>query len=244
MRPDEYVRMHRLERDHWWFEGKRGVVESLLSRAGIGAPSPDEVVLDVGCGTGAALEAFGCPAVPVGMDDHREALRFVDRDLVRRVQGRATRLPFRSSSVDRVFLLDVAEHVGDDEAVFREIRRVLRRSGFAIVHVPAHPALWSGHDEAMHHVRRYRRSELEAKLGRGGLEPIVLTWTFAGILVPAAVVRTARRRSGSADFDSVPRWLDPWLRMLQKLETAWLRRADLPFGLSLGALVRSSDSVS
>lgn len=244
MEHEEYDRMYALEREHWWFRGKREAVRALLRRAGIGTPARGEVVLDVGCGTGAALEALGPPGIAVGIDDHEEALDFARRrGPVRPLRATATALPVAGGSVHRLFLLDVAEHVPDDCALFGEVLRVLRGDGVAVVHVPAHPSLWSPHDEVMHHVRRYRRSELVEKLRDAGLEPVAVTYTFAGTLVPAAAIRWWKRRIGSeirADFGLVPRWANRFLLAWQRGEAAWLRRRSLPFGLSLAAVVRPS----
>ena len=153
----------------------------------------------------------------------------------------ARRLPFRDASVDRLFLLDVAEHVPEDRLVFSEVRRIVKPAGIAVIHVPAHPRLWSPHDEAMHHVRRYTRPELARKLEESGLATLVLTYTFAAILVPAALVRAVKRRDGAgerADFGVSPGWANGPLAIWQRIEAAWLRRLDLPFGLSLAAVVR------
>jgi ubiquinone/menaquinone biosynthesis C-methylase UbiE len=240
--PEEYERMHRLERNHWWFRGKREAIAALLDRTGIGPPTSGERIVDVGCGTGAVLERFGAGATAVGIDDHVEALRYAGRRPgARLMRSDARRLPFRDASVDRLFLLDVAEHVDDDRRVFAEVRRVLKPAGVAVVHVPAHPSMWSPHDEAMHHVRRYTRPELAAKLEEAGLATLAFTYTFAAILAPAACVRAVKRRNGGAeraDFGVAPRWANAPLSIWQRVEAAWLRRLDLPFGLSIAAVVR------
>lgn len=245
MEREEYARLHALERDYWWFRGKRAAVGALLSRAGLGPPAPGDVVLDVGCGTGLSLATLAAPGRAVGLDDHAEALAFAREAGARRlVRGSATALPFLDGAVDRALLLDVVEHVPDDAAVLAEVRRVLAPGGVAVIHVPAHPRLWSPHDEAMHHARRYTRAGLAGRLRAAGLEPLVLSWTFAGILAPAAAVRWWKARrpgAGSADFDVSPGWADGPLAAWHRLEAAWLARRDLPFGLSLGTVVRRAD---
>jgi SAM-dependent methyltransferase len=239
--------MHRLERDHWWFRGKREAIAALLERAGVDPPKWGERIVDVGCGTGAVLERFGAGAVAIGIDDHEDALRYArERSGARLARADARALPFRGGSVDRLFLLDVAEHVREDARVFSEIHRVLAPDGLAIVHVPAHPWMWSPHDEAMHHVRRYTRSELAGRIQAAGLEPLLLTYTFGGILLPAAAVRAWKRRgtrtttAERADFDVAPRWMNRTLAAWQRVEAAWLERGNLPLGLSLAAIVRAA----
>jgi SAM-dependent methyltransferase len=238
--------MHRLERDHWWFRGKRAAITALLERVGAAPPGPRDLVVDVGCGTGAILERFAAGAVAVGIDDHEDALRHAREKsgaLLARSDARA--LPLPTASVDRLFLLDVAEHVPEDAAVFSEIRRVLKPTGLAVVHVPAHPRMWSPHDEAMHHVRRYTRTELEARIAEAGLAPVLLTYTFGALLLPAAAVRAWKRRGSArdsagerADFGVAPRWMNRVLAGWQRVEAAWLARANLPLGVSLAAVLR------
>jgi SAM-dependent methyltransferase len=236
--------MHRLERDHWWFRGKRAAIAALLERAGAAPLGPRDIVVDVGCGTGAVLERFGAGAVAVGIDDHEDALRHArDRSVALLARSDARALPFRAASVDRVFLLDVAEHVPEDAAVFAEIRRVLKPTGLAVVHVPAHPRLWSPHDEAMHHVRRYTRSSFEARIAEAGLAPVLLTYTFGALLLPAAAVRAWKRRGAEtagerADFGVAPSWMNRVLAGWQRIEASWLARANLPLGVSLAAVLR------
>lgn len=245
MEPEEYGRMHRLERDHWWFRGKRAAIAALLGRAGAAPLGPRDLVVDVGCGTGAILERFAAGAVAVGIDDHEDALRYArEKSGALLVRSDARGLPFRSASVDRIFLLDVAEHVPEDAAVFAEIRRVLKPTGLAVVHVPAHPRMWSPHDEAMHHVRRYTRAELERRIAEAGLAAVLLTYTFGALLLPAAAVRAWKRRDDRAeareraDFGVAPGWMNRVLAGWQRIEAAWLARANLPIGVSLAAVVR------
>jgi SAM-dependent methyltransferase len=238
--------MHRLERDHWWFRGKRAAIAALLDRAGAAPPDPRDLVVDVGCGTGAILERFGAGATAVGIDDHEDALGYArEKSGALLVRSDARALPFCAGSVDRIFLLDVAEHVPEDAAVFAEVRRVLKPTGLAVVHVPAHPRMWSPHDEAMHHVRRYTRAELEARIAEAGLAPVLLTYTFGALLLPAAAVRAWKRRSAGresagerADFGVAPAWMNRMLAGWQRIEAAWLAHANLPLGVSLAAVLR------
>lgn len=240
MEREEYARLYELERRFWWFRAKRKYVQALLDRAGAGEVGPDTIVVDVGCGTGATLARFGGGAMALGLDDHADALRFArERSATHLTRANATSLPLGSRTVDRLFLLDVAEHVSDDGALFGEVRRVLKPRGVAVIHVPAHPRLWSPHDEAMHHVRRYTRRRLEECLRGAGLETIVLSWTFAAVLVPVAVVRWWKghgRGGTTSDFDTSS-GAGPLLAVWHRMEAAWLRRGDLPFGVSLGAVV-------
>ena len=64
-------------------------------------------------------------------------------------------------------LMDVLEHLDDDDAALREMIRLTRPGGLIVITVPALRWLWSDWDVVLHHRRRYhRRPILAAKTGR------------------------------------------------------------------------------
>ena len=83
---------------------------------------------------------------------------------------------------------DVLEHIADDGAAAREIARVLRPGGVFIFSVPAHPWLWSAHDVALWHQRRYRRRELVRLLGGAGFRLRWLSY-WNSVLFPVVAAR-------------------------------------------------------
>ncbi len=82
--------------------------------------------------------------------------------------GRLEELPWPDASFDLITCLDVIEHTPDDRATLRELRRVCRPGGFLLVTVPAYQLLWSLHDEANHHYRRYSRRMLREAAADAG----------------------------------------------------------------------------
>ena len=130
-------------------------------------------LLDAGCGTGGNLAAFGPGR---GVDPAPEAVAACRARGLDVVQARLEALPFDDGAFDLVLATDVLEHVDDDVAALRELRRVAAPGAVLLVTVPAHPRLWSAHDVALHHRRRYRRAELLARLRAAGWDPVVVTW--------------------------------------------------------------------
>jgi SAM-dependent methyltransferase len=231
MRPEAYAEVRAVEDRHWWFRGRRRLLWALLRRTG-GLPAGARV-LDAGCGTGRNLVEFG----GVGVDPAPEAVAACRaRGLTDVVRAPVEALPFPDGSFDVLLAADVLEHVGDDAAALRELRRVARPSARLLVTVPAHPRLWRAHAAAPHHRRRYRRAELLARVRAAGWEPVVATWWNA-FLLPAIAV--ARRRSRGADHARTPAWLDGVLALPLALE-AWLigRGVRLPAGVSLALACR------
>jgi SAM-dependent methyltransferase len=237
MEREAYDEMRAIEDHHWWFLGKRRMLRPHLRSA---LTEPGAIVVEIGCGTGAnlaLLERDFARARPLGLDRDPHALELC--------RGRAlgaglvladgSRLPFRARSVDCLVALDFIEHVDDDRALIREFARVLRAGGVLIASVPAYPALWSKHDEFLHHKRRYRTGELEAKFVEAGFN-IRRQNGFNFLLLPLiALVRTIRRKSASApstDFFELPRPVNAALAGLFVLEDWLVRAVGVPFGTS------------
>ena len=239
MNREEYEKTYRTEKSFWWFVAKRRLVEALAERALGGRGGR---ILDLGCGTGANLEALGRRGEAFGVDLAAEALECSSRrGLTALAAGNARRLPFREESFDLVTALDLLEHLEDDAAVLAEAFRVLRPGGWFLATTPAYPWLWGAHDLALGHQRRYRRSELGARLKQAGFLPGRLSYFF-GMLFPALLpVRLWQKRWGNPE-ETVS--YEPWPPLNRALLAACLIELklnswiSLPFGTTLVALAQ------
>lgn len=244
MNPQEYERMRALEDWYWWFVARR---EAALRFLDDYAPKRNTLrVLDAGCGTGALLDdlARRPHTEAVGVDVSPEALALTRaRGAAKRlVGGDLTRLPLAENRFDAVTALDVLEHVQDDRAAAAEIARALRPGGVLVVSVPAYRFLWSAHDVALHHQRRYVAGELRRVLEDAGLEIVRLTYLLT-LLLPIAVAvrwsqRLLRRGEAKANLVEVCPTINRCLIALQRAELGWATRVSLPFGVSILAVAR------
>jgi SAM-dependent methyltransferase len=195
MEGTEVRKLAELEDDHWWYRERR----HLLAKA-ISGLTPGRA-LDIGAAGGGntrVLRQHGWDAIALeyGADGAEVAH---DRGLAT-LRGDATRLPLADASLDLVVAFDLLEHLQDDDAAVAEVRRVLKPTGTYLVAVPADPKLWSDHDEAVDHVRRYTRQGLLDLLDRGGFEVTdVRSWNV--LLRPVVAMR--RRTSSGSDLDDV-----------------------------------------
>lgn len=226
--PERLDRLRAIESDHFWFVGRRQMVAGLVP-----ATLASGVLVDVGCGTGATLRGLAGPdAMPVGIDRHPPAHGEQDG----RVQGDVHALPIADGAADAVLALDVLEHV-DDAAAARELRRVLRPGGVAVVTVPAFPSLWSFRDADAGHRRRYRRRGIVAVLEHAGLQCEFASYAMCSTLPLVVVSRLVGRRGPTtrdAEDRVPPRAVNRALRGLLAGEARWLAgRHRLPFGSSL-----------
>lgn len=257
MEDHEYATLFAQEEEYFWYRGLRRLVEqqaalALGRRAGrrttaTGGPgtsrSEGARILDAGCGTGGMLARLARQGAPTGLDFSATALRFARRRTgAPLLRGSVERLPFRDEAFDLIVSLDVLYHraVASDLEALREFRRCLRPGGTLILNLPAFESLRSSHDAAIHTARRYRRGPLRALLGSAGLETARVTY-WNTLLFPALAAVRLRRRSQArpvSDLTTLPGPLNRLLAAILDLERAWLRTADLPFGLSLLVVAR------
>lgn len=231
MDEDEIRKSAALEDRHWWYSSRRRMLRRLVSPVAPGR------ALDVGCGSGgntAVLRDLGWRVTGLEYSEAAaELARARGLDIVR---GDATRLPFTDGSFDLVMSTDMWEHIDDDEAVARETARVLRPGGRALVAVPCSMKLWSGHDVALGHVRRYEKDTLRARIEGAGLEIVdVHSWNV--LLRPVAMVRRRRTSSGSeSEMEETSPPVNAGLKLALAIESH-LPVHRLP-GISLVALAR------
>jgi SAM-dependent methyltransferase len=234
---------HEAENRHWWYRGRRTVLEGAI--AGLGLPVPARI-LDAGCGSGRNMVELARLGTVTGIELSETSVALArQRDVGEIVAGSVLEMPFADDSFDLAVSLDVIEHLEDDLTALRELRRVLAPGGALLVTVPAYQWLWSGHDKINHHYRRYTRRSLQRVAEQAGWQQLRTTY-FNSLLLPAAIVLRVldRVNRGKTTESSLDLWVPPapvnWLleRPLA-LEAALIAHGGrIPAGLSLLAVFR------
>ncbi len=207
MERDAYLEMAQTEERHWWFEGRRRILNSIVKSALNGVPDPE--ILEIGAGTGGNLGWLSRHGRVSAVEMNEEARNIAaGKSGIEVVLGALPdRMPTMHRSFDLVVLLDVLEHVEDDVEALKGIGPLLGHRGRLLLTVPAYPWLWSAHDVFLHHKRRYTKSSLQASLTSAGLRTERLTH-FNSLLFPMAIrgahVRT--RRQAGADCWHAGAW--------------------------------------
>ncbi|MBC8002137.1 MAG: class I SAM-dependent methyltransferase [Opitutaceae bacterium] len=235
-----YRKFFAVEKRHWWFVARRRIVLDLIQHR-LRIP-PGAAVLDIGCGTGAILQALSQRYNATGLDQSPLAIELCHQQrIANALLGDFEVLPDRNQRFDLITLLDVIEHLDDDLTLLKASRERLTPGGSVLVTVPAWPSLWSKHDDLNHHRRRYRRGPLRDVLQRAGFE---VTWIsyYNTVLFPLALAHRLFEKSRPDRPDPAleipPSTLNSLLISLFAAERYWLRVGSFPTGLSLIAVGR------
>jgi ubiquinone/menaquinone biosynthesis C-methylase UbiE len=245
MEQDFIRRYGDLDEWHWWFRGRRRILETILDRElGRGVP---RTVVSVGCGPVRRLgwlRPYAGGGHITGLDFELEngAGRLPGTSFVR---GSAETLPFADATVDLLIAADVLEHLRHDGMAVAEIVRVMRRGGLVVITVPALPSLWGSQDVVSHHYRRYTKGTLRELLAPA-LPQARLQYFNTLLFPPVAATRWLRRVLGSSDrvrsdFDgAAPGFANEALATVFAAERVLVTRVPLPIGVSLLAIARTA----
>jgi SAM-dependent methyltransferase len=232
------------EERHFWFRGLRRQARDLLVR-GLAGRAPG-LIVDCGAGTGRNLDWLSGLGPAVGVELSPTGLAHGRRHGRRLVQGDVTHLPFADASADVASSFDVLYALDEADAAraVREMWRVLRPGGLAIVNVAALDILRGSHSALTLEKQRFTKPRLSALLTDAGFRVERLTFTHMSSFPVALAVRAVERLTGragtasDADLRVPPALINALFDGALRLEAAWLRRGNLPIGSSLLALAR------
>ena len=168
---DYELQTHRVEDSHWWYQGRRAIIERVMAPllGELAAAGGRPRILDAGCGSGRNMLELAPHGEVTGVELSLPSAELARaRGLGEVIGGSLEELPLADNSFDLAVCLDVVEHLQDDERALRELRRVVAPGGALLVTVPAYQWLWSGHDEINHHHRRYNAGTLRSVAERAG----------------------------------------------------------------------------
>jgi SAM-dependent methyltransferase len=193
MNAEEYSKLEQLEKEHWFYSGKREIVRYWIHK--LHPLTTTSLLVDCGAGTGQFAAEMRSECRVLAIDDHEESIQIATAklggDSVKR--GNAVALPLPDKSVDCLTALDVLEHVQDDAKAMTEFARVLKPGGLVVLTVPALPALWSDWDVSLHHFRRYTRRGWLNLLQHPGFT--LEHWNFVNVAALPLVYASRKWRS-------------------------------------------------
>ncbi len=214
---------------YWWFAGKRNLVSRLIK-------GNSNKILDIGCGTGADAETLAKFGEVCVIDNSYLSLKNLPKNsLAAAICGDAEELPYKDNVFDYVLLLDVLEHIKDEKKSLAEALRVLKKNGFIVLTVPALAFLYSRHDIALKHYRRYSKKNLRNLFGN--LKIIKLGyWNFT-LGMPIVLFRLPKlafRAKARIDSIKFPKFINSIFTEVLMIENRLIDKGvSMPFGTTL-----------
>ena len=183
----EYGQRYRaLWNEHWWWRSREAFLLAWIER--LHRRMPRRRILDVGCGDGLFFDRLQKFGQVEGIEPDASLVH----DPRWRPQIRIAPLEpgsFAPGAYDLVLMLDVLEHIADDHSALVSARSALRPGGHLVLTVPALSLLWSRHDEANAHYRRYPRRGLRGTLDAAGFEVETVRYFFFWTVAPMLLRR-------------------------------------------------------
>lgn len=200
--PKEFRVRAQLEDEHYWHRHRREVLLRVLREV---QPDRSGRLIELGCGAGTVATHLNLAGYHVDYADiHIEGLRVAAERAERRLGARVAERRFLRIDITRqvpdevyrgMLLLDVIEHLPDDDAVLESLRPRLALAGkgsFLLITVPAFQFLWSPWDDIERHKRRYTASSLDALAERTGYRVVRSTYFFLPLFFAALGVKALR----------------------------------------------------
>lgn len=245
MQQHTYAIMDEVEGSHWWFVGRRAILEGFLGPIVEKIRNPQSAIriLDVGCGTGANIEMLSQYGEAEGVDVSDDALEFCRRKGLKVQKGLAETLPYENESFELTTALDVVEHLDDDIAGLKEMFRVTRTGGYSLIFVPAFMWLWGVQDDISNHRIRYTKKQIVERLQTAGYtveRATYANWTFfAPILAGRTIMKLTGIKPESENNITISGLNGP-LGKLFGAERFWLKHLNFPLGVSIVVVARKN----
>jgi dolichol-phosphate mannosyltransferase len=169
----------------WWQRRRHKIICAWTRGAG--------KTLDVGCGSSIILQSINDV---VGLDVRLNKLRYMRRYGVPLVQGSVFALPVRDQTFDCVVCSQVIEHIPYDDAIFAELRRVLRPGGLLVLGTPDYATIGWRTIEPLYgffapggykdeHITHYTKDGLELLCREWGFTLVDVAYVFRSELILA-----------------------------------------------------------
>lgn len=229
--------------DHFWMQWRFNALLPWIKRLTSELKVSDRF-LEIGCGHGQFIKQAEAHTAFVidGCDLNRMALEMVN-DTKGDIYVYDINL-LELSMVGRyrgIFLLDVIEHIDDDQRFLTNALKHVAPGGLVFINVPALQSLFSKYDVAAGHKRRYTAGGLRRLLERCGVQPVhVGYWGLS--LIPIVIIRKLylnfipKEKIISEGFAPPSKFINSLFKLLMKIELSLFSKA--PLGTSVMAVGR------
>jgi ubiquinone/menaquinone biosynthesis C-methylase UbiE len=219
-------------KENFWFKAKNDLIKTLMSK--VCKNKKKLRILNLGVGTGDDLKILNSFGKNYIVDIDKEALSFIDQKLYAQKKiADACNIPYKDNFFDIVVSFDVFEHIEKDYKAIDEVHRVLKKKGALVFTVPAFQFLFSSHDKALQHRRRYNRKELRNIFFQ--FRNLRTYYWNSLLFFPMALIRLLEKNSRpKVNRTNMPSWLNNVFYKILSVDNFFIKKNfSLPVGLSL-----------
>ncbi|MCR4368891.1 MAG: class I SAM-dependent methyltransferase [archaeon] len=226
----ELDKMEKFGKTHWWYKARAELLAGFV-------PNAARTMLEVGPGTGNNMLAAKKRGILVeGVEINKKAAQSAQKKGLSIYNSSLE--DFRTNKkYDVILAADVLEHIEDDGAALKKIKKMLNKDGRLVLTVPAFQFLFSRHDELCGHYRRYEKNGLRKKLEAAGFDAKFCSYWNFFLFAPIAAVKIIKRRFGKesgSDVSKTPGPVNSFLEAILRLENWCIKKGiAFPFGISI-----------
>ncbi len=245
MHTDEYATLALREKTYWWHIGRLRIIEAYIVSFCDVRQRQQMKILNVGSGTGGTVSLLRRYGLVENVEVSDEAIAIMKLQGIENIikTDNNNKLPFRAKTYDMVAAFDILEHIDMHKAALQEWSRILKDDGVLIITVPAYQWLWSHHDVALGHERRYTKRTLKTVAQSAGLQVHTISYAFAFSFPLVAGFRILDKYFGKREKTSyvgVPGWVNRLLTHMLYAEARLHKKYRLPFGSSVVAVLKKN----
>jgi len=238
---------HGVQKKHFWFKGREELIKILLSKLDIGSNSK---ILSVGTGTGSELKILKDFGEIYALDVDNKILDLLPLELCKEIRmENICYAKFPNNYFRLITLFDVLEHIKDDDLAISKIKHLLEPKGYIIITVPAFQSMYSKHDVALKHFRRYSFFSLKWKASNFKCTKIGF-WCFS-LFLPIFFFRlvnkisikfTVKEKSLTSEASiRIPKILNNIAYCMLRVDNFCIKHnIMLPFGLTIYGIFQKS----
>lgn len=233
-----FLRHIKNQRNHWWFQSRKKILEQIIISTGLKKRSN---ILDYGTGSGVNLDML----CKFGHVDIHEKNKFA-RTLVKKNNKKIKRVystnKIKKNFYDLIVAADVIEHIRKPKPTLNNLKKSLKKNGKILVTVPAYQFLFSKKDQSLGHYRRYTKKTLKKEFKNFKIENISY---FNFYLCFPIILLTFFNQLFNIDYinkaETTPNFfVNLLLRFIFSSEKYFIKYLNFPFGISLYILVKNA----
>lgn len=233
----DYKKVGNIKELHFWYKARLNLISNLFNKI-LGGSGKKFKILDIGCGIGTEIKILKNYGEITVIDKNKKALEIAGNEGVKRIWADVEEIAIPKKSYDVICAFDVLEHLNNDKKSLEKIYASLKKNGYLFFTVPAFPSLFSTHDLAMGHKKRYLKKEVISLLKTTGFNIVKINYWNTILFPLIAVVRIIKKlKKGSAiesDAHKIPKIINVVLYHILNLENKNIFfNLTSPFGLSI-----------